>query len=599
VLGLDLLNTALRRNRFATASPTAFCQLDSLLPVIGNTLYSSSTPVLLSALKSVSLLVTRFAHKLPGMRRALPVYVNQVISIIRTSGGGGGSMGGTDGDLLQVALRTLGIMIRDGPKTSTSDDGKVNFGVEVKEKDLSFLLDLVTPDLEDPDKQNVAFTLLRAIVSRRFIVPEMYDIMEERVAPLLVQSQSAVVREQGRALLLQFMLDYPQGKGRLQKTLAFLLRNATSYVHESGRVSILELMGAVLTKFQSGLITEYGEMVFVTLVMVLANDESTKCKEMAASLLAILYGRFDAESRKTIVRSWLRKWVSAGVKSDEGSKKKLAWVALQVWGVVVDAAAKEQEAGIQEWVRDTLDDITISLEDSKVHFDAVTSEDSMEVDGTAEALQWHLPYYSLTALGKVLRAVPALSRIEAESKPNASLVPWNLVSAHLLFPHAWVRTAACRCVGMLFNAYPLASTPPPNESSTLPEGHPFGPGGLRSTAEKLCDQLKSEHLDSTLGLQVVKNLVWIGKRWSMDDGVTESEMAVDEGPDDEEEEDLADVDVQLDNLPWLFSKLSYQVRGALIRRRGRHGRNNVRLLVSWISSVVLTIDFSPIGHNNL
>ncbi|KAH6910215.1 U3 snoRNP protein Utp20 [Coprinopsis sp. MPI-PUGE-AT-0042] len=601
VLGLDLLNTALRRNRFASASPTTFRQLDSLLPVIGNTLYSTSTPVLLTSLKSVSLLVTRFAHKLPGMRRALPVYVNQVISIIRTSGGGGGSMGGTDGDLLQVALRTLGVMIRDGPKTTTDDDGKVNFGVEVKEKDLSFLLDLVTPDLEDPDKQNVAFTLLRAIVSRRFIVPEMYDIMEERVAPLLVQSQSAVVREQGRALLLQFMLDYPQGKGRLQKTLAFLLRNSTSYVHESGRVSIFELLGAVLTKFQSGLIQEYGEMVFVTLVMALANDESTKCKEMAASLLTILYGRFDAESRKTIVRSWLKKWVSAGVQSEEGGKKKLAWVALQVWGVVVDAAAKEQEADIQEWVKDTLDDITVSLEDSKLHLDSLIREDSsdgMEVDGTAKALRWHLPYYSLTALGKVLRAVPTCTRSDFDSKSGTSLVPWNLVSAHLLFPHAWVRTAACRCVGILFNAYPSGSTSPPIESPTLPEGHPFGPGGLRSTAEKLCDQLKSENLDSALGLQVVKNLVWIGKRWSTDDSdaTSSAEGEILQDGEHEDEDDAGEADVQLDNLPWLFSKLSYQVRGALIRRRGRHGRNNPNwsqqplAVVRWFAAMTTALE---------
>src|SRR5690606_16387881 len=126
---------------------------------------------------------------------------------------------------------------RDGPKSTTTAEGVVFPGVELKEKDLTFLLELVTPDLEAPDKQGVAFALLRAIVSRRFVVPEMYDIMEDQVAPLLVQSQSSTVREQARALLLQFMLDYPQGKGRLQKTLAFLLRNASSYVHESGRTS--------------------------------------------------------------------------------------------------------------------------------------------------------------------------------------------------------------------------------------------------------------------------------------------------------------------------------------------------------------------------
>ncbi|EAU91851.2 U3 snoRNP protein Utp20 [Coprinopsis cinerea okayama7 len=606
VLGLDLFNSAMRRGRFMSASDAAYRQIDLLLPAIGNTLYSASTPVLLAALKSVALLVTRFATKLPGMRRALPVYVNQVISIIRTSGGGGGSMGGTDGDLLQSALRTLGVMIRDGPKTMTGSDGTVSPGVEIQEKDLSFLLELVTPDLEDPDKQNVTFTLLRAIVSRRFIVPEMYDIMEDRVAPLLVQSQSGVVREQARALLLQFMLDYPQGKGRLQKTLAFLLRNATTYVHESGRVSILELLGAILSKFQVGLIKEYGEMVFVTLVMVIANDDSAKCKEMAAALLTTLYGRFDPDARKTFVRSWLRKWVKAGTQTTEGGKKKLAWVALQVWGIVVDAAVKDQEETVQDWCKDTIEDVTLALHQSKSHFDSLAQsadEDSMDVDGPSKPsneLEWQLAYYSLTALSKVLRAVPSYARCDPSDKGKGIPVPWNLVTAHLLFPHAWVRTAASRALGVLFNAHPIASVAAILQSSTFEPGHPFAPGGLRDTASKLCDQLKSEHLDSALGLQVVKNLVWIGRYWSSedDDSSQSAEIEVESEAEDDEagEAELEQGPAGLDNLPWLFSKLSYQVRGALIRRKGRQGRNNPNwtqqplAVVRWFAAMVTYLE---------
>ncbi|TFK26306.1 U3 snoRNP protein Utp20 [Coprinopsis marcescibilis] len=581
VLGLDLLNTAMRRGRFVSASPVIYRQLDALLPVIGNTLYSASTPVLLAALKSVSLLVTRFPAKLPGMRKALPVYVNQVMSIIRSSGGGGGNMGGTDGDLLQGALRTLGVMIRDGPKTTTSADGTAAPGVEIKEKDLSFLLELVTPDLEDPDKQNVAFTLLKAIVSRRFIVPEMYDIMEDRVAPLLVQSQSSVVREQARSLLLQFMLDYPQGKGRLQKTLAFLLRNAISYIHESGRTSILELLGAILTKFQSGLIKEYGEMIYVSLVMVMANDESAKCKELAAFLVASLYGRFDSDERNTIVRNWLRKWVKAGVEVNEAGKQKLAWVALQVWGVVVDAAPKdEDEETMKTWTRDVLEDISISLERSRVLLEATTEEqddDSMDVDQEETNVQWQLAYYSLTALGKILRVSPGFARHNPEQK--SSLVPWKLVTSHLLFPHAWVRTAAGRVLGVLFSANPLASTQPIINSPSLEPDHPFATGELRDIAAKLCDQLKSEHLDSLLALQVVKNLVWIGRCWGSEknaDDIAPAPENLVESDDEEEvvgEVKVAEPQSNLDNLPWLFSKLSYQIRGALIRRRGRQGRN--------------------------
>ncbi|RXW23686.1 hypothetical protein EST38_g2153 [Candolleomyces aberdarensis] len=606
VLGLDLLHTALRRGRFSQASPTVYKQLDALLPVLGNTLYSTSTAVLLHALKCVALLVTRFPIvKLPGMRRALPVYVNQILQIIQTSGGGGGNVGGTDGDLMQGALRALGVVVRDGPKT-TMADGVLTPGVELKEKDLSFLLELVTPDLEDPEKQAVAFTLLRAIVSRRFVVPEMYDIMEDQVAPLLVQSQSSTVREQARALLLQFMLDYPQGKGRLQKTLAFLLRNASSYVHESGRSSILELLGAILQKFQTGLVTEYGEMIFVSLVMVLANDDSSKCREMAASLIATLYGRLSEDERKNIVRTWLKKWVRAGIdtgdNSGEGStgKRKLAWIALQAWGIVIEAAAKEQDGTQLPWLGDAVEDISQSLRQSEILVSkkfAADDDESMDVDGAEVGLEWQLPYYSLTALGKALRVQPALAK--------SGTLPWSLVAEQLLFPHAWVRTAACRALGQLLGAYPLGSSDYNVAANAITASpifnaeHPSSVGPLRKVAGKLCDQLKSEHLDGALGLQVVKNLIWIGRLWLIQADGDTGPVSLAE-PDDSEDEEgdaaLQESDESLGNLPWLFSKLSYQVRGALIRRRGRHGRKHLNwsqqplAVLRWFAAMTTHMD---------
>lgn len=589
VLGLDLLHTALRRGRFSDATSTVYKQLDALLTVLGNALYSTSTPVLLHALKCVALLVTRFPiAKLPGMKRALPVYVNQVLQIIKSSGGGGGNLGGADGELMKGALKTLGTIVRDGPKSTTSADGVVTPGVDLKEKDLTFLLELVAPDLEDPEKQGVAFALLRAIVSRRFVVPEMYDIMEEQVAPLLVQSQSNTVREQARALLLQFMLDYPQGKGRLQKTLAFLLRNASSYVHESGRTSILELLSAVLSKFQTGLITEYGEMIFVSLVMVLANDDSSKCKEASAHLISTLYGRFSEKDRKNIVRNWLRKWVRAGIETDGSlaaatGKRKLAWIALQVWGIVIEAAAKEEPDAALPWLNEVLEDVAQGLEQSErlMARRLAEEDDDMEVDGAGsskDVIEWQLPYYALSTFGKALSTNHSNVLSEDGKKPASSSAPWSLVTGHLLFPHAWVRTAACRALGQLFSVYPLGDASVSDvqailSSPALDSANDRSVGDLREVAAKLCEQLKSEHLDGVLGLQIVKNLLWIARVWLIQaDEDIPAAIEEDAESDVEDEEAAMKTQKTLGNLPWLFSKLSYQIRGSLIRRKARNGR---------------------------
>ena len=60
----------------------------------------------------------------------------------------------------------------------------------------------------------------------------------------------------------------------------------------------MELLNAVVLKFQAAIIDEYAELLFVALVMVIANNESAKCREMAAQLIQSLWTRSDQERKK-------------------------------------------------------------------------------------------------------------------------------------------------------------------------------------------------------------------------------------------------------------------------------------------------------------
>ena len=81
---------------------------------------------------------------------------------------------------------------------------------------------------------------------------------------------------------------------------------------------------------------------------------------------------------------------------------------------------------------------------------------------------------------------------------------------------------------------------------------------MTNVASKLSQQLKSEHLDEVLGLQIVKNLFYLGKCFYLfpvgnEDGLASAVLL---------ENGLSNKDnlKHLTNpLPWLFSKLSYQV----------------------------------------
>lgn len=523
--GLDLLNTALRRSRFDFQDAETLKRLESMVVVIGNTLYSTSAPVIMLGLKCAAGLVKCPLKNLP---KSVPVFIAQMVDLIRQTGN-------TESEIVQVAFKSLATILRDFP------------GAQVKEKDLIFLLELLSPDLEEHERQAAVFTMLRAIVARKFVVPEIYDIMD-KVGEVMVTSQSPQVQELCRGVLLQFLLDFPQGKGRLRNQMAFFAKNL-SYVYESGRKSVMELLSAIITKFQDALIHEYADLLFVALVMVIANDDSAKCREMAAHLIKSLYARLDEERRKLIF-SHLHAWAA------QGSQPHLTWVSSQVYGFIVDTA----QTDVQPYLGTILGDLRVALVKSSE--DLLENSGVEEGDGMDVDLEWKIPYHGLTVLFKTLRVFPDLCT-------DNSKVPWNLVTAHLLYPHAWVRTTACRLLGLLFATLQVA--PPRTDQQN---DHPMSLAGMQDVAKKLSEQLKSENLDETLGTQVVKNLLFIGKcfcamprpKSNQADtaGQLTNDLLEDETVGKEGEETKGK-----DPLPWLFSKLSYQIRSAHIARRNR------------------------------
>lgn len=179
----------------------------------------------------------------------------------------------------------------------------------------------------------------------------------------------------------------------------------------------------------------------------------------------------------------------------------------------------------------------------------------MDVD-----IEWQIPYQALSAVSKLLRVLPDLV-------PQPGKVAWSNVVKLLLFPHAWVRTGACRLLGVLFSTVP-ASAP----RKDLDDSLPFSLIGMEDVAKKLCLQLRSEHLDITLSLQIVKNLFYVGKCFCMYEATLSAE---DEGSDEEEDDEAEDGEEEEKEpltrhpLSWLFSKLSFTARSAHIARRNK------------------------------
>jgi len=516
--GLELFNTAFRRNRFNFGDPDVLARLESMVPVIGNTLYSSSSHVLIKGLKASSAIVKCPLKKL---EKSVPVFVRRAIDILK-------GIGNTESEVAQTALKSLATIVRD----------KSN--AEVKEKDLVFLLELLAPDLEEPGRQASVFAMLRAIVARKFIVPEIYDLME-RVSEIMVTNQSPQVQELCRSVFLQFLLDYPQGKGRLRTTMSFLAKN-TAFTYESGRLSVLELLSAIVSKFEESLIGDFADLLFVSLVMVIANDDSTKSREMAAEIVKSLFLRLNSDHRQLLM-SHLRSW------ANQQANPQLTRVAAQVYGIILDAL----QANATTYLSSMIEGLNMNIQRSAEQL--TKEEDEMDVDS-----EWQVAYHSLTVLGKIIRIFPDVATRE-------QTVSWTAVVTHLLFPHSWVRMAAARVLGQLFSMLPVAEAP----RDGYPATSPLAGLDLKEIAEKHSTQLKSPHLNSALGLQIVKNLLYIGKCFCVAK-VSDPQPAgdIESEDDDRDDEEHEHEEVNGDNpLAWLFSKLSYQIRSAYIARRNR------------------------------
>ena len=528
VFGLDLINTAFRRNRFDIRDEATVSRLDPLIGAVGNALYADDPGVLERAIRAT---IALMRCPLRSVNYAAPVIMRRVLDVVENTAN-------TQSDVTQAALRLIASVVRDCKTVSLS------------EAQLTKLLRMVMPDLEDVDRQTTVFTFLRAVMSRKLACSEIYDMMD-RVAEMLVTNQAASVRETCRAIYLQFLLDYPHSTSRLKTSLSFLAKNLT-YVHESGRLSALDLLAAVVIKFSPRIIANLAQLLFVALVRCIANDDSKKCQDAAVELIKSLFTRCDDEVRSVLL-SMLIVWAK------QPKQSKLCATAVQLLGAYLEVT---QDAALAVTIA-TLLITTLRQCDVDLPEAEVTAE-----DGDREPV-WHLPYESLQALGKLI----AIAGIHL-NLPSSTLAKhaqlWSTVRNLLVFPHGWVRTAAARLLGAAFaQAGDLAN------ATNLADDDPMSQAALVDVAIRSALQLKSEYLTEPLALQVVKNLFYVSKCFAarfpsifIDDAAANGEV------------DSPEVDARFEParepLRWLVHRLSMQARIAHTARPSAYSSSLVR-----------------------
>ncbi|KAL3360047.1 hypothetical protein AABB24_016514 [Solanum stoloniferum] len=456
---LGVLQNYMKNMKFDKKDEQLLSMLDPFVRLLGECLNSKYENVMSASLRCLSPLVRL---PLPSLESQAEKIKNSLLNIAQ------GSVTSSN-PLLESCVKLLTVLLRSTKITLSTDQ-------------LHMLIQFpLFVDLER-NPSFVSLSLLKAIVSRKLVVAEIYDIVN-RVAELMVTSQVESIRKTSSQILLQFLLDYHISEKRLQQHLDFLLSNLR-YEHSTGREAILEMLHAVIMKFPVSIIDEQSQTFFLHLVVCLANDRDNRVRSMTGTVIKLLVGRVSPRSLQSILE-FSRSWYL-------GDKPHLWSAAAQVLGLLIEVL----KDGFQKYI-DCLLPVMRNILQSAVN---ILTNKQVDLPNDATISSWKEAYYSLVLFEKILNQFPKLCfRKELEDL-------WEAICELLLHPHLWLRNISNRLVACYFATVTEAC----KENLELPQETYFlmRPSRLFFVATSLCCQLKVLQTDDAASDLITQNLVF-------------------------------------------------------------------------------------------
>lgn len=536
--GLKLLHMSLKRGKVTSSEDSALEMLDPFVLLLLECLHSMHVKVITEALAGFTWLLK---FPLPSVATNAEKLTKQLFVLLKDYSKAGAARG-ENYLLVQNCFKTITVMVKNVKKNAIS------------ETRLQVLLGYAEEDIYDQSRQATAFSLLKAILSRKLVVPEMEDVMK-KVANLAVNGGNGMIRVHCRQIYMKYLLDYPLGN-KLRHHLNFVVAQL-SYEHDMGRESALEMMAYIFQSFPQKMLQKCCTLFFAPLALVVVNDDSTRCKKMAAIAIKALLTQLDLNGRNTqysLVETWLN--------SEKSTLKRLG---AQICGLFVELEG--------DWFSRRLEKL-LPLIEKEIHPDNYEDIEEEQEERGADRLLFSY----LTLITKLCSHCGLL---ELTTYPETLIQVWSHTEAHLRHPHSWVWLTASQLFGQLFAAQQpdqlLSLWRDGSRASEQPAARLFMcktlDKKLRELALAFCYQLQSKYLDLSSGEQVIKNLLFVGKMIyliSPESGISteeedtkmeEEQTQNEDGAEEEEkEEEEDDKDDRPPSLLWLINKLSLMAK---------------------------------------
>ncbi|CAI8597993.1 unnamed protein product [Vicia faba] len=471
VFGIRILHKRMKGLKQGVKDENTLSLLDPFVKLLSDGLYSKYEDILSASLGCLTALVKL---PLPSLQVHAERVKSAVLDIAQSSVN-------SISPLMQSCLTLLTMLLRNTEISLTPD--QIHILIQ-----LPIFLDLErNPSLE-------ALKLLKGIVNRKLVVPEIYDIVT-RVAELMVTSQMSSIRHKCRKILLQFLLDYRLSQKRLQQHLDFLLSNLR-YEHSTGRESVLEMIHDIIVKFPTNVLDEQSQTFFLHLVACLANDNDDIVRSMSGAAIKKLVGSVSTKSLESILKYALSWYL--------GDKQQLWGAAAQVLELLIEVAKNEflkdidcMPFGKKERPIDCILPVTCRILQSAIH--AVRNrQESFESESTLPL--WKEAYYSLVMLEKMIHQFHELCfRKDLEDI-------WETICEMLLHPHSWLRNKSGRLIALYFARVTDANRE--SHQSSLSSYFMMTPSRVYLIATSLCCQLKMPLIDDVDSDLMTQNIVF-------------------------------------------------------------------------------------------
>lgn len=442
----ELLRAAISRHQ----SLLTVGNLQGFIPMLEHGVNSSHQGLVATSLRLLHTVI-----KLPFPDETNNIFkgcARKALSIIRDSPN-------TTSEACQASLRFLASLLRHKSE------------INLKDSTISYVLVRIRPDLEEPQTQGLAFNFLKSVVSQHMLLPEVYDLMED-VSKIMVVNHNREIRDMARSVYFQFLMEYDQGRGKLEKQFKFLVNNL-GYATQAGRQSVLELINLIVSKAGDELLYKVSSSFFVSLANIIINDDSSRCREMSSVIIQNILNQLGSEKVGNIEK-YLASWIS------QKNNSLLLRCGLNIYKIYINEFGLNHNKEIDQVVLTRLAEI---CEKSSNH--ELESEDEME---------WQLVYTGLNVFSNLCDK----EKIKIVGKQYAPL--WKSIIDTLLFPHSWVRFNASKLIGIL-----LSNIDKCQFSVNDIE--------IQTIAYRLLHQLGAPSISSDLGDQAIKNLVSIAMRW--------------------------------------------------------------------------------------